>query len=196
MKKLLQRLVIIPLVFYLPPALAADMEVPEDSLYQLHVSLAGPGYESGTNFAVFRGQLVLVSMFYGSCPHVCPMLISTIKMMENQLSADQRANVRVLLLSLDPARDSIKKLVELAARHGVNSERWLLARASKKDVRKLAAVLGIKYKQLPNGDFNHTTVIKLLGPQGVPLAHTSQLGVLDKQFLQILRKKTAVERPL
>lgn len=190
MKKIISLLMFVPLFFCAMPAVAADD--PDASLYQLQVVLRGPGHEAGTDFAVFRGQPVLVSMFYGSCPHVCPMLISTIQMLERQLPAEQRANLRVLMLSLDPARDSIEKLAELAAQHNVDSDHWLLARASKHDVRKLAAVLDIKYKQLPDGNFNHTTVIKLLDPRGVPLAQTSRLGVVDQEFLQALQTATAV----
>lgn len=192
MKSFIQMLTFFPLVFCAMPATAVDL--PDTSLYQLPVSLAGPGHEAGADFAVFRGQPVIVSMFYGSCPHVCPMLISTIQMLEKQLPAEQRANLRVLMLSLDPERDSIAKLAELAAQHNVDSERWLLARASASDVRKLAAILDVKYKQLPDGNFNHTTVIKLLDRQGVPLAATSRLGVVDAEFLKILQQQTA-ERP-
>src|SRR5690606_7946264 len=130
-------------------------------------------------FADLEGHVTLVSMFYASCPHVCPMLIATIRTLETQLSPEERAALRVALFSVDPARDTPESLRALAQRQRVDTARWTLARTSPDSTRALAAVLGIRYKALPDGSFNHTSVIVLLDAEGRELARSSRLGVPD-----------------
>ena len=55
-------------------------------------------------------------------------------------------------------------------------------------MRTIAGVFGIKYKQLPDGEFNHTTKIILLDREGVQVASTSQLGHYDPAFLEAIKK--------
>lgn len=160
--------------------------LPPDSYYQLDAPLETHSGEQ-TSFAALAGEPVIVSMFYGSCPHVCPMLISTIKEIEKQLSPEARAELRVVLLSVDPQRDTPAALAELAAQRNVNSDRWLLARTTLSDTRALAAVLGIKYKQLPDGEFNHTTAIILLDANGREIARSGKLGAPDPAFVRQVR---------
>lgn len=165
---------------------AAASPVPGDSLYQLQVALAD---QAGAPATLDRhaGHPVLVTMFYGSCPHVCPMLVSTIQRYERELPEASRGRVRVLLVSLDPARDTPAKLAELAQRHRVDPARWTLARAEADDVRRLAAALGIQYRQLPDGEFSHSTVITLLDAQGRVVRQASSLLRLDPEFTAALK---------
>ncbi len=69
-----------------PLSAAAEDALPSDSIYQLDVKLQD---EDGNAIGLdeFRGHPVIVTMFYASCPHVCPMLISTIKVTEARLDA-------------------------------------------------------------------------------------------------------------
>jgi len=162
---------------------------PGDSVYQLRVPLTD---QSGvaTSLDRYRGQPVLVSMFYGSCPHVCPMLIATMQRYERELPEAQRGRLRVLMVSLDPARDTPAKLTEVAERHRVDLARWTLARTDAASVRKLAAVLNIQYRQLPDGEFSHATVITLLDGNGRPLRATSSMLRPDADFSAALKKAT------
>lgn len=113
----------------------------------------------------FGGNPLIISMFYGTCPYACPMLISNIGRLLKSLEPGARRHTRVLLVSLDPDRDTHEKLAKLKRDHGLD-ERWVLARAPADDVRELAAVLGIKYRRLEGGGFNHSTVITVLDQRG------------------------------
>ena len=168
---------------------AAAPVIPEDSLYQLAMPLADQAGRPAT-LDLARGHPVMVTMFYGSCPHVCPMLISTLQRLERELPDASRARLRVLMVSLDPQRDTPAKLSEVAARHGVDLARWTLARAEPQDVRRLAAALNIQYRQLPDGEFNHSTVITLLDAQGRIQKQTSSLLRLDPEFTAALHAAT------
>lgn len=167
-------------VFALPRAIADDGNA--DSYYAMDVPLETHTGEQ-MRFAEIAGKPVLVSMFYGSCPHVCPMLISTIKQIENQLPDALRDELQVVLVSVDPARDTPDALRVIAERHDVN-EHWILARTVPAQTRALAAVLNIKYKQLPDGEFNHTTAIILLDAEGREIARSGKLGTPDAEFVR------------
>jgi protein SCO1/2 len=155
--------------------------VPGDSLYQLATPLTD---QSGkpAKLDLHSGQPVLVTMFYGSCPHVCPMLVSTIQRYERELPETSRGRLRVLMVSLDPERDTPARLTEVAQRHRVDLARWTFARAAAADVRRLAAALGIQYRQLPDGEFSHSTIITLLDGEGRIRRQTSSLLRLDPEF--------------
>ena len=166
---------------------------PEDSVYRLSLDLTDQaGKPAGLDR--YRGQPVLISMFYASCPHVCPMLISTIQRMERELPEAQSGKLRVLMVSLDPARDTPEKLKDLAQRHHAELARWTFARTNAPSVRKLAAVLNIQYRQLPDGEFNHSTVISLLDSEGRIAAQTSQMLRLDPEFQTRLQRIVSESR--
>jgi protein SCO1/2 len=130
-------------------------------------------------------------MFYTSCPNVCPLLLAAIQRFEAALSPTERARLRVTVVSLDPQRDTPQALKAVAGRHGVDAGRWTLARVADPDVRTLAAVLDLRYRRLPSGEFNHSSVIELLDAEGRKVAKTSLLARLDNEFLARIRAELA-----
>lgn len=169
---------------------SAQAATPGDSIYQLNIPLTDQS-AAATTLDRYRGQPVVISMFYGSCPHVCPMLISTIQRYERELPEARRGRLRVLMVSIDPQRDTPARLAEVAGRHRVDGKRWTLARADAAAVRKLAAALNIQYRELPDGEFNHSTVLTLLDPSGRIVRQTSSMGKPDAEFSDALKAATA-----
>jgi protein SCO1/2 len=174
------------------PQKAGGAELSGDSYFQLDLVLETQAAES-LQFAEMHGGPLIVAMFYASCPHVCPMTISTIKAIENQLLPEARHDLRILMITLDPERDTPAALAELAHRHRVDDRRWRFARTAPSDVRLVAAVLGIKYRQLPDGEFNHTSPILLLDGKGREVSRSQKLGVPDPTFVQEVA--TALRKP-
>jgi protein SCO1 len=172
---------------------AAPPALPSDSLYQLATPLVTQDGKPA-RLGLYRGQPVLVTMFYGSCPHVCPTLIAALRRMERLLAPAERGRLRVLLVSIDPERDTPAALRELAARHRADLSRWTFAQTPAAEVRKLAAALGIQYRKLPDGEFNHATIITLLDAEGRILARSTAITRPDDDFMQALRRATAARR--
>lgn len=154
-----------------------------ESLYQLDIEMTD---QDGTklHFDVFKGKPVLIAMFYASCPHVCPLTISTIQKTEDKLNTKTRSALRVILVSLDSENDTPDKLKEVALRHKIDDSRWKLVHVNNSDVRVLAAVLGVKFRELPDGEFNHTTLMTLLNQQGLAVTTSSLLGSVDDALVQ------------
>ena len=138
------------------------------SIYPLRVPLVDESNRKH-GLDIFRGRVVLVSMFYTSCPHACPTLISHLKQIDESLSEQDRSQVRVLLISFDPENDTPSVMRKLSADRTIDLTRWKLATTSEDHVREIAAVLGIKYRQ-SDGAFNHSSVITVLDREG-KIAH-------------------------
>lgn len=166
-----------------PPAAAQDhrhkaMEAAPPrgaSIYALSTSLVDQrGRPVGLD--LFRGHPVLISMFYATCPDACPLLMADLQRIERELSPRTKADLRVVLVSLDPERDTPDALRALARARQVDESRWRLLRAPEDTVREIAALLGIKYRRLADGSVNHSSVITLLNPDGVVLARDEAVG--------------------
>ena len=156
---------------------------PQQSIYQLPAALTNQsGAQHGLD--VYAGRPVLITMFYGSCPAACPLLIDTLRALERAAQPAQRERLRVLMISIDPQRDTPQALQELAQLRHIDLSRWTLARTDGATVRRIAAVLNVQYRQLPNGDFNHSSIITLLSPTGEILAQSSVLAKADSALLE------------
>jgi protein SCO1 len=156
------------------------------SIYALGVPLTD---QNGRDFrlAELRGQPVLISMFYTSCDAVCPMIFETLRLALARLSERERRHVRVVMVSFDPARDTVAVLARAAQAHATD-ERWTLARTSEADARQVAAVLGVQYRRLASGEFNHSSEIVLLDAEGRIVQRSAMLGAVDPALLQSLRR--------
>lgn len=169
---------------------AAPAALPADSVYQLPLRLtdqAGRSYDWSTR----RGKPQLVSMFYTSCQYICPLIVESGKAMEKHLTPAQQRNLGILLLSMDPERDTPKALQAVVDKRRLDTARWTLASPPPGQVRALAGVLGIRYRQLADGEFNHSSALVLLDANGRILARTEQVGSRpDPEFLAAVRKAT------
>jgi protein SCO1/2 len=172
--------------------LAFGSELPGDSIYQLHATLTD---QDGTalDLASGRGRPVLVSMFYTSCQMTCPMIISSIQHTLKALTPAERDRVRVLMISFDPARDTVEVLKRTARERGCD-EHWTLARTGEANARKIAALLGIQYRRLAGGDFSHSSVIEVLDADGRIVARSGMLDSVDPALVQALRQQLSAPR--
>lgn len=192
MKRLASLLAIASLSFGLTPPAApapptAPAPLPGDSVLRIAGDFTDQSNRRFT-LADRRGTPQLIAMFYGSCQSACPLLIEAGMGITRALSAAERERLRVLLVTLDPARDTPAALAVLAREHHVDNTRWTLARTSDTTVRRLAAALDVRYRQLANGDFNHTTAWVLLDANGRILARSEEMAASpDAKFLGTLR---------
>ena len=163
---------------------------PPESIYNLQAQLTNQsGAQRGLD--TYRGHPVLITMFYGSCPMACPLLIDTLRAVEQATTPAQRAQLRVLMISIDPERDTASNLQALANKRRIDTSRWTLARTDDATVRKIAAVLNIQYRRLPDGGYNHSSTITVLTPQGEIAVQSSVLAKTDPALLDALADVTA-----
>ena len=162
--------------------------LPGDSVYQLPLSLTDQNART-FDWRSRRGKPQLVSMFYTSCRYICPLIVDSGKGIEAQLTPTQQQRLGILLISMDPARDDPAALKSVADRRELDPARWTLASPSPQSVRAVAGVLGIRYRQLADGEFNHTSELVLLDADGRVLARTDKVGSRpDPEFLAAVRR--------
>jgi protein SCO1 len=175
------------LVAFATAVAAPVAELPGDSVYQLSLPLVDQSGKS-FDFASLRGRPRLLTMFYTSCPYMCPLIIDTARMTERQLSDEQRARLSVLMVSFDARRDDPATLKAQADKRKIDITRWTLARTDAASVRKLAAILGIQYRQLDDGEFNHSSVLVLLDDEGRMVARSEVMGKTDPAFVAAIKR--------
>jgi len=184
------RLVALLLLALPVPGLAAT-PLPGDSVYLLEDAFSD---QSGKPFTLAerRGKPQVVAMFYTSCRYVCPLIVDSAKGVEHALSPAEREHLGILLVSLDPMRDDTAQLASVARKRKLDPSRWTLARTEAGTVRRVAALLGVRYRALADGEFNHSSALVLLDSEGRVVARTERLGpVPDPAFLAAVKAALA-----
>jgi formylglycine-generating enzyme required for sulfatase activity len=133
----------------------------------------------------------IVTLFYASCPMACPLTIDTLRSIDRGLTPAERARLDVLMVTFDPDHDSPGVLKRVTVERHLDTARWTLARTTSGNVRRLSALLDVPYRALPDGSFNHASVLILMDGAGHELARTSKTGLPDPGFTQAIRRSLA-----
>ena len=170
---------------------AGDKPLPSDSVYQLDVQLQDQAGKRQP-WSAQRGKPRLVAMFYTSCQYICPLIVDSGKAIERQLTPAEQKRIGITLISMDPVRDTPKALSAVVAKRKLDTRRWTLASPRKDDVRQVAGVLGVRYRELADGEFNHTSALVLLDADGRVLARTEKMGSQpDPEFVAAVKRALA-----
>ncbi|HEX8541473.1 MAG TPA: SCO family protein [Pseudomonas sp.] len=123
------------------------------------------------------GQPVVVSelkdkwtvLFFGYtfCPDICPTTLAQLRQIKSELPKDVLANLRVVLISVDPNRDTPAQLKQYL---GYFDKEFVGLTASVADIQKLANAVSIPFipadTSKPNYTVDHSGNLALLGPDG------------------------------
>jgi len=146
------------------------------SLFSLSIALEDQDGRTFDFASLAHDGPTIVSMFYASCDYACPTLIRDLVAIDERLSPAARAKTRIVLVSVDPERDTPAVLARLREGHGVAEPRWTFARArGEEPTRELAAAIGLTYRRLPDGNYNHSSILLALDATGTPRARIDGL---------------------
>lgn len=140
--------------------------VSEDSIYNLKSELLDQEGKK-TSLETLRGQPVVISMAYTSCAYACPLIISHMQQLEKELEGKGKQNVRFVLVSFDPKKDTPSVIKDYAIKRKLSSRWSMYTASSDKAPREIANLLGIKYKKTDNIDYDHSFIITVLNSEGV-----------------------------
>lgn len=157
----------------------------QDSIYQLNSTwIDHTGKERKLN--TFKGKLVLITMGYTSCAHSCPLIISKMKTIESELKLKKISNYQIVFASFDTKKDRPKDLNKYIQKKELDTQIWtMISTSDEANVRELANVLGVNYKDIGDGDFVHSNVITALDIQGNII---SRLGSLNEDTSLLIKK--------
>ena len=114
----------------------------------------------------YRGKLVLIYFGYTFCPDICPATLANVAQALRTMGA-KADDVQLIMISLDPERDTPKKLAEYVAHFHPS---FIGITGSKEQLDETASLYGIFYEKT-EGTVN----------TGYMIDHTATLLVIDRE---------------
>ena len=111
----------------------------------------------------FRGRPVLVTFAFGHCETVCPLVVHAALAARDRLSSVAPV---VLVVTLDPWRDTPSRLPAIAAQWGITGDGYVLSGAPDQVDRVLNAWRIPRVRNEKTGDLSHPSVVYVISPQG------------------------------
>ncbi len=146
-------------------SLAMAEELEDLSIY--HLPAHWQDQDGNTlNLSDLKGNVVVAVMVYTSCKMACPVLIGEMKNIEASVKKQVTGNIKYVLVSIDPQRDTPERLKQVSNDYGLIGKQWLLLRGNTETTREFANLLAVKYKQISPEDFSHSNIISVFDRQG------------------------------
>jgi protein SCO1/2 len=147
-------------------------------------SAAGP-----LDTKALRGNVLLVYFGYLNCPDVCPISMAAGAQALNALTPDERARTKMIMISVDPERDTPAKLKEYAAYF---HPEMIGVVGSAEQTAVVARSFGAGYVRQParpDGGYavDHSSFTYVIGLDG-KLADMLPLGVTTDKVVATVRK--------
>ncbi|XDD55197.1 SCO family protein [Leptospira sp. WS4.C2] len=123
----------------------------------------------------YKGSLFIISMFYATCQSICPRLVADMEQLAKKIKEKTGEEPRIVLVSFDSEKDTPTVLSAYKKKMNLN-DNWTLLSGKEEDVRMLSVVLGINYKKISNGEFNHSAVYSLVSKEGIVVSRVEGIG--------------------
>ena len=111
----------------------------------------------------FRGRPVLVTFAYAHCTTVCPLIVNDVLEARDRL---ERENPVVLIVTLDPWRDTPSRLPAMVKQWGVTGDVHVLSGTPEQVERVLSDWRIPRVRNERTGDLSHPSLVYVVGPDG------------------------------
>lgn len=150
--------------------------------------------QNGNPFTIesFKGQWSLVFFGFTHCPDICPTTLATLKQIWKKLPPDLKRQVKITLVSVDPARDTVDKMKQYVGFFGKDI---IGVTGDFMQLTTLTTSLSVPFKKiiLEDGNYtvDHSAYIYLVGPEGnfrafiKPPFNAKLLGIILPELLSI-----------
>jgi protein SCO1 len=124
-------------------------------------------------FSDFKGKIVLLYFGYTFCPDVCPTSLANIKLAMGELTPEEAAQVQVIFVSVDPARDTPETLGRYVK---MFEDDFIGATGTREEIDWMVNAFGAKYTiEPPNADGNYN------------VSHSAFTMVIDRNGYYVMR---------
>lgn len=113
-----------------------------------------------------RGSPVLLHFLFTACPGPCPIQTGIHADVRRALSPDDRARVRFVSITLDPATDAPEVLRDYAAVRKIDTDGWSFLTGEETEVAAVVKSYGVGTIRQPNGEIDHTVAAFLIDGEG------------------------------
>ena len=163
--------------------MVAGAPVNDMSLYQVASEWMNENGDR-VHLDTLAGTTQVVAMAYTSCEVACPRIVASMKTIQKKMNS---GDVGFVLISIDPERDSPEALKAYAEKMKMDDSTWTLLTGSPDNVLELAALLGVRYRKLADGEFAHSNMITVLDEHGEIIHQQKGLGAdLTAETAQIV----------
>jgi protein SCO1/2 len=107
---------------------------------------------------------VVLTFLYSTCPDICPVISQKLRQAHEALGPDA-AKVALLVVSVDPERDTVEQLRGYTKAVGMTG-RWHFLTGERDALARVWAAYGIGVFPGPNGAISHTDAIYLIDKEG------------------------------
>lgn len=111
------------------------------------------------------GNKQVIAMIYTDCPHVCPVIVDTMKQVQERLADTKQDNTGFVLISFTPEKDTPEVLAKYAQQYELDDD-WTLLQGSELDTRIFANLIGMKYKVQIDGVVDHANTLSVFDEAG------------------------------
>lgn len=118
-------------------------------------------------FQSLKGKVVLVSFIYTTCPDVCPLITSSMRLVQQGLSPGERESAFFLSITTDPEVDTPEVLRSYAERYKIDFSRWSLVTGDLQSLIPVWKVFGVRVERKARGLIHHTSLTGLIDKKGV-----------------------------
>ena len=142
------------------------------------------------HLADLQGKYVVVSMVYMKCKFACPLTVARMKDVEKALPDKIKSKVHFLLVTFDIKRDSPEVMAAYATKNHLDPAQWkFLTTKTESQVREFSTLIDFKYKNLENGEFEHSYAMIALDPEGRILGRTDGANMDPKVIVDLITNK-------
>ncbi len=141
-----------------------------------------------------RGKPLVLTFVYTSCTDVCPVLLHVLASAEQRLSEPERKAVRLVAITVDPARDTPHRLKAFMAERALDPARWLFLTGSLAEATRAANDYGVVVRPAPKGDFVHNSVFVVIDARGRERAEFHGMATPPREIAAELKKLLAEQR--
>ncbi len=114
-----------------------------------------------------KGQWSLLFFGYTFCPDICPATLAQLRQLKGMLPAETQAQLRVVLVTVDPHRDNAEQLKKYL---GFFDPAFMGLTGAQEDLQKLAGAVSIPYipadTSKENYTVDHSGNLVIIGPDG------------------------------
>lgn len=114
-----------------------------------------------------RGHWTLVFFGFTHCPDICPTTMAFLNQFMQQLTGTEVDDTRVVMISVDPARDSVEQLADYVS---FFNREFIGVTGEFLDIHRLATSLNTPFRKVPleDGDYtvDHGGNVMVINPRG------------------------------
>jgi len=123
---------------------------------------------------IIKNKITVIGFIYTHCPDICPLTTHNLQLTEEKLTPGELKNIKFLLVTFDPDRDSPSILKKYAEVRDMDMDHWELLTGKDNDIKALLDEYNVKA-------FPDDTTYNEKGEPEYFMIHTDRISLVDNE---------------